>query len=164
VTEPGDDVGARLRPTVRVLLLDPDDRVLLVRSLDEQGLGFWFPPGGGVDAGESLEDAAVRELAEETGLHVETPGDLFARRRHVVQWDGVWVDVRESWFLLRVPAFEVDTHGWTDEELVELTGIRWFGPLERRTSPERLVPVNLADVIDELLAHGVPDEPWQLAI
>jgi 8-oxo-dGTP pyrophosphatase MutT (NUDIX family) len=116
LTEPGDDVEAVPRPTVRVLLIDPEDRVLLVRSLDEQGLGFWFPPGGGVDAGESLEDAAVRELAVETGLHVAS----------------AWQAVRTS-----SPCRAVGRRvGRRPREPATRS----------RNSPERLVPANLADV------------------
>lgn len=50
---------------VRVLVLDEAGRVLLVKHTYLEG---WWLPGGGVDAGETLEAAAVRELREETGM------------------------------------------------------------------------------------------------
>ena len=63
----------RLRESVRALILDPDDCVLLVRfdwdGLDVEG-GFWANPGGGVEPGESRLAAMQRELREETGLDV----------------------------------------------------------------------------------------------
>jgi len=64
----------RFRPTARLIVLDPADRILLFSATDPRGQ-VWFTPGGGVHRGESLEAAAVRELAEETG-HLRTAAEI----------------------------------------------------------------------------------------
>ncbi|NEE37574.1 NUDIX domain-containing protein, partial [Streptomyces sp. SID7982] len=58
------------RKVARVVLLDPDDRVLLLHGHepDDPADTWWFTPGGGLEGGETREQAARRELAEETGI------------------------------------------------------------------------------------------------
>lgn len=60
-------------PSVSILVFDDRDRVLLVKHGD---VNAWTTPGGAVDPEERLADAAVREMWEETGLHVELVGVL----------------------------------------------------------------------------------------
>ena len=63
----------RLRQAARAVLLDPDDRILLVR-FEFPAAAFWGTPGGGLDPGETHEQAILRELAEEAGLEGSCSG------------------------------------------------------------------------------------------
>ncbi len=110
---------------MRVLVVDADDRVLLLRSR----AGFWFPPGGGIEPGETAVQAARRELVEELGLHLADDGELGPcvwTRRHVLPS----FDLRERWYLLRVGAsgtpVELDHSGWTPLERSTLDEVRWW--------------------------------------
>ncbi|MEW2416803.1 NUDIX domain-containing protein [Streptomyces sp. NPDC046866] len=73
-------------PSVTVVALDGDGRVLLIHRSDND---LWALPGGGVDTGESVADAAVRETREETGFDVEVTGlvGLYTNPRHVIAYD-----------------------------------------------------------------------------
>ena len=65
-------------------MLDPDDRILLVRFVNpETGEEFWATPGGGLDPGEDFETGLRRELREETGLEDLEIGPVVWTRRHV---------------------------------------------------------------------------------
>ena len=64
------------KPCVAVLVEDGDGRVLLGRRAIEPELGRWDLPGGFCEAAERPEDAARRELHEETGAEVELTGFL----------------------------------------------------------------------------------------
>lgn len=60
----------RLIPCVGAIISDGAGRLLLIKRGHEPGKGLWSLPGGRVEAGESDEQAVVREVREETGLIV----------------------------------------------------------------------------------------------
>lgn len=59
-----------------VLVQNNQDDVLLVKRLNEPGKDLWAFPGGKVDAGETVEEAAVREVKEETNIDTKLVGLL----------------------------------------------------------------------------------------
>jgi 8-oxo-dGTP diphosphatase len=64
------------------VVFDDTGRLLLVRRAHEPGRGRWSVPGGRVEAGETDAQAVIREVAEETGLVIETVRLLGNVQRH----------------------------------------------------------------------------------
>ena len=88
--------AALLRVSAPVLLVDEDERVLLFRYEDRNRF-LWCPVGGGVEAGESIEDAARREIVEVTGFRARSIGSSHACRAVTsIAPDGVRTSTRRS--------------------------------------------------------------------
>lgn len=155
------------RRSARVLLVDAADRVLLIRSalsLRDADMGYaWFTPGGGVEDGEDLTQAAARELLEETGLAVP-PGELRLVAYTAGYADLGWAtgEFRDDFFLCRVDRHEVSTAGLLDYEQKAYGGHRWWTHAELAATDETIFPNNLAALLADLLAGRLPETPVAL--
>lgn len=140
---------------MRVLLVDGADRLLLFKDSDPGILPlptFWITPGGGVDPGESDLQAAVREIAEETGL-VVAEGDLLgplAERVVVHGYSDVVTTQDEQFWFVRCEGFEVSTAGHTEDELATMTAHHWWTRAELEETAEDIWPRDLLRVWDQV--------------
>ena len=106
------------RPSARVLLLDGAGRILLFRAVEprrrDAAPKFWVAPGGGVEAGESYQAAARRELDEETGLDAPI-GRCVWRRTHTWYFArrDVWYRSCERYFVARTDVTDLVRDGWS---------------------------------------------------
>ncbi|MEV0060890.1 NUDIX domain-containing protein [Nocardia sp. NPDC050718] len=152
-----------VRHSIRLVLLDEHDRLLLFSGTDEaDGRTFWYPIGGGTEDGETPQQTAAREAHEETGLTDLVVGPEVWRRRAYATWGGTTYDCRERYFLARVPAFDIDTSGFTEVERATVTGHRWWTLADLAANPDRVVPGDLLTRLADLLLKGPPAEPITL--
>jgi TDG/mug DNA glycosylase family protein len=159
----GRSSGLPLREAVRALVLDPDDRVLLVR-FDWPDKTVWALPGGGVDADEPPGQALARELAEECGLRGFELGPCVWTRTHWFTDMAGWAGQTERVYLVRTEAFEPAPE-WTAEQLAaEGVGAeRWFTHEELGEPGLVFAPRRLPSLLGDLLA-AVPDEPLDVGV
>jgi 8-oxo-dGTP pyrophosphatase MutT (NUDIX family) len=142
----------RLRPAARLIVLDPEGRALMFRYDVPERDPFWVTAGGEVDPGESFEDAARRELLEETGI-IADPGPQIARMTpEFITVEGEPVQADERFFLIRVDEARIDTAGHTELEQALMTQHRWFTLAELESWHEAVFPVDLADMIRSAIA------------
>ena len=83
--DPGAPPANSVVPSANVVVINDDGQILLIRRTDNGNIAL---PGGGMDLGESITDAAVREVKEETGLDVELTGlvGIYTNPRHVIEY------------------------------------------------------------------------------
>jgi putative (di)nucleoside polyphosphate hydrolase len=124
------------RPCVGIMLVNRDGLVFVGQRIDSKEGDAWQMPQGGVDPGEDVEVAALRELCEETGVaanHVQIlartqqellydlPDELVGR-----MWGGKYKGQRQIWFLLRFLGQDTDINIATHEP--EFNSWRWTAP------------------------------------
>ena len=150
------------RPAVRALVLDAQNRALLVKFVDVVGQVWWATPGGGIDEDESAEQTLRRELNEELGLKDFELGPEIWTREHTFAWMARILRQREHVRLVRVeqhdPAPTVDLRPEGVHEL------RWWTLSELEAAEETLVPKRLPELLRELLERGVPPKPIEVGI
>ncbi len=106
------------RPCVGVMLVNKEGRVFVGRRIDNREGDWWQMPQGGVDEGEDLKEAALRELAEETGAkaeHVSLVGQTAEPIRYDLPeelmgklWGGKYRGQEQIWFLARFSGADED--------------------------------------------------------
>ena len=142
------------RLAARVVLLDPDHRVLLMRYDDGPPNGsHWTTPGGGLNEGEDFRAGALRELAEETGwTDIPLLGELL-RRSLTMEYAGRLVRQRERLYLARTEQPRREIRGVEEMHATDhIAAWRWWTLDELDTTAERVWPVGLADLIRQALA------------
>jgi ADP-ribose pyrophosphatase YjhB (NUDIX family) len=140
-----------------VLLLDPDGDILLIHERIEGGT-HWLTPGGGVEAGEQLPVAAVRELYEETGVQVElaqTQSPVHVRRR-IWHWRANSYEQTDYFFVARVATRpNLAPAALTAMEQQTLLEMRWWSVAALRAAVGvEFEPPDLADILDRLARSG----------
>jgi 8-oxo-dGTP pyrophosphatase MutT (NUDIX family) len=149
--------GVRERSAARVILVDGAGRVLVVRGHDvnQPERSWWFTVGGGIDAGETPVQAALRETREEAGI-VLSPDDLVGpvlTRTGIFDFFAETCRQYEVFYLARVQdALEVNADGWTAAERELLDEMAWLTSAQLREQPLEVFPPELPDVVDQLVA------------
>jgi 8-oxo-dGTP pyrophosphatase MutT (NUDIX family) len=153
-----------VRLAARAVVLDPDDRILLVHWVNrDHDVDVWLTPGGGIDAGEDRDVALRRELREEAGLDDFVAGPVIWTRSHAFPWYGRALEQRETFVLVRTQRFEPRP----DPDALAVEGVedaRWWTVDEIEASSETFAPRHLAALLRELLRNGPPAAPTDTGV
>ena len=159
------------RDTARALVLDPKNRLLLIQYeavMDVDPLrpglrAFWFTPGGGLEEGETHEEALRRELEEEIGVGDAPLGPWIARRETpFLLFRKSWF-VRERYYLIRLPNSAIDTSRLAETEDNPVLDVRWWPLPELEATLDPIEPKGFVDLTKGIIRGDVPAAPGELA-
>jgi 8-oxo-dGTP pyrophosphatase MutT (NUDIX family) len=155
-----------VRPSARVIVIDETDSVLLFLVNDplDPKPPLWITPGGGINPGEALSEAAARELAEETGMVIDPAelGDPVATCRGEWSFRGQPLYSVETFFAWRTDRFELSTARWEPLEHEVQAAWRWWTIEEIDTTKERVLPALLSDVARFVAQGTIGPSPIEL--
>lgn len=146
------------RPCAGFMLVNADGLVFVGQRIDPSAHGYWQMPQGGIDKGEDVREAALRELHEEIGVSPDLV-DVIAPASRTIRydlppemvgkvWKGKYRGQEQHWFLGRFLGTDadIDLEAHNPPEFNEW---RWIAP---GLLPELIIPFKRA-VYEEVLAE-----------
>ena len=137
---------ALYRPCVGAMMVNASGGAFVGKRIDNKEGDWWQMPQGGVDDGEDLHRALLRELGEETGVresHVEIVADLGRELLYDLPdelkgklWGGKFIGQRQSWYLVRFTGSDSDIDIGAHEH-PEFCEWKWVDP---ELLPDLIVP------------------------
>jgi 8-oxo-dGTP pyrophosphatase MutT (NUDIX family) len=149
------------RKTARVLPVDPEGRVLLLHGWDPRRPDepFWFTIGGAAEDGESLRDAAARELYEESRICVDPPrlGEPIAQNAIEFSWGSHRIAQDQTFYAILIESADVSLEGLDEWERATTDRYGWLSAddLEAEENPAH---PDIPDLIRAAVA-SVRDRP-----
>jgi 8-oxo-dGTP pyrophosphatase MutT (NUDIX family) len=154
------------RPAARVVLLDREGRIFLVNSedpADHRKPAWWEIPGGGMDPGESSEDACRRELIEETGIDEVDMGPCIWTQHVEFEFGGLHFDSNERIHVAWCDGGEYAPRHLEYLEAAAFLGARWWTLDELLASEEPVLPTRLREFLPPIVRGELPDEPIDIS-
>lgn len=160
------------RKTVRVLLLDPADRLLLMRMHDPNvgdAAGrvlrdaYWVTIGGESEPGEDIATTARREVLEEAGIANVGIGPPVWTTEHILCVHGKNRLMQETFFLARTDTTDLNPDGWTELEKQVVHEMRWWSLADLQATSDTIFPTSLVQHLPALLTGDIPASPIAIA-
>lgn len=160
------------RNTIKVLLLNEKNEILLLHADDPTTMTmnkkyrgpFWFPVGGKIENGETLQDAALREIYEETGIKKEEvelgPVVWFGTCNLIL--GGTPTHMKAQYIVAKTKKTKVCLQCPTEVERKTITGMAWFSLEKIKTCDQVIYPLVLPDHLPEILAGKYPKKPFEI--
>jgi 8-oxo-dGTP pyrophosphatase MutT (NUDIX family) len=161
-----------IRPTARLLVIDDRQRLLLIRVHDTRPVHeafpdmsvYWNTPGGGVEPHETYQQAAQRELWEETGITTDQIDTCVWLHERILVGDDWRVRLQERFFVVYVPSSVISLAHLLPYEQHAHKAYYWWTHQELVQSLESFMPIGLAQLIQPLLNGNIPSEPIKLPL
>ncbi len=158
-----------IRKTVRIILLNDKNELLLMYINDfdistpdgTKNNKFWCTIGGAVEEGESVEQAALREIYEETGIAKEnvTLGPVVWHSTVELVLKGRLTCFDELYMVAITKQTEVSLHVPTEDERQCVKMLKWFSLDDICNSDEIIFPLTLSNYLPAILLRRYPEEP-----
>ncbi len=161
-----------VRNSVNILILNDKNELLLMCADDPKTTSvdgtyhgrFWFTIGGKIEEGESMQEAALRELREETGI---TPDQV---ELGPVVWFGEFdlvlagtpTHIKQTFIVAKTKQKNISLENLTQEEKAVIKKIAWFSLDDIKNSTEVIYPIVLPQYLPDIISGNYPEQPLEI--